>query len=145
MASCWQILVYPFKHRRPEDRLAAYTSLVNSINELLRFFFLAEGRPFPYAEKLVHLAPTTPLGQQFVPFLQQILDLLVGDGGNVELWSRLDKAIELLAVSDESAECARLEEACAEAMVSAGVEPDWVDTDFGNIGELLTGKLGPMP
>ena len=144
LAGFWQVVVYPFKHHRPEDRLAAYTSLVNSINELLRVFFLVDRRPFPYAKKLMHLAPTTSLGKRFVPFFQRILDLVVGENtGDANVWQRLDKAIEML-ISDQSAECVELEEACSQAMIDAGVDPQWVDVDFGNIDELLTGKLGPL-
>ena len=93
----------------------------------------------------MHLAPTTSLGPRFIPFFQRILDLVVGENASdIDVWQRLDKAFEMLSISDQSAECVQMEEACADAMIGAGVDPHWVDVDYGNIDELLTGKLGPL-
>jgi hypothetical protein len=30
-------------------------------------------------------------------------------------------------------------------MIAAGVDAKWVEADYDNIDELLTGKLGPVP
>ncbi len=38
-----------------------------------------------------------------------------------------------------------LEKAGYEAMIAAGVEPQWVEADFDNIDDLLLGRLGPPP
>jgi hypothetical protein len=66
-------------------------------------------------------------------------------GKDLGVWERLDKGHELLCVYDKSEECRRLTDACQKAMVDAGVCPQWVEADYGNIDELLLGELGPMP
>ena len=43
------------------------------------------------------------------------------------------------------AESERLENACARAMIAAGVDAQWVEADYANIDELLLGDLGPAP
>lgn len=40
---------------------------------------------------------------------------------------------------------AGLTQACAGAMIDAGVEAAWVKADFANIDELFAGELGPVP
>ncbi len=77
---------------------------------------------------------------------QQVVDLVVGRvARETALRDRLDAALELLVCSDRSPECERLQRACAKAMIEAGVESRWVEADYDNIDELLTGKLGPVP
>jgi len=147
LAAYWEVEVYPHHSSRDQDLLPACTGLLNGVNELCRFFFLVEGKPFPYTEKLLATARReTKLGAEFYPMLQRVVDLVVG---NVEVeaavWDRLREACDLLIAGDHSPECQRLEEACARAMLDAGVDRTWVKADFNNIGELLTGKLGPMP
>ncbi|MHC4591291.1 MAG: DUF4037 domain-containing protein [Planctomycetota bacterium] len=142
----WDVDVYPYHHSRGDEMLAASLSLLNAVNELLRLFFLVDGRPFPYTEKLMRVAPMTTLGEQFVPMLRHVVDLALGMAGkDLGVWERLDKAHELLCVYDKSEECRRLTDACQKAMVGAGVCPQWVEADYGNIDELLLGELGPMP
>ena len=76
----------------------------------------------------------------------RITDLALGrEWKDRHVWARLDEASSLLCNSDTSPDCRRLEEACAEAMLNAGVEAEWVETDYNNINELFSGKLGPMP
>jgi hypothetical protein len=146
LAGYWEVDVFPHHHRGERDLLAASAGLVNAINELLRCFFLLDARPFPYTEKLLHLAPRTSLGPRFVPLLQRIVDLVTGRGhSDTTVWERLDRACELLFCYDLTEECRALEDACAEAMKAAGVDPEWVDADYSNIDELLRGDLGPMP
>jgi hypothetical protein len=136
----------PGKCWEGRELLPACMAVVNAVNELHRLFFLVEGRPFPYIEKLARLARTTRLGEQFCPMLQRIVDLAVGAGQHEpDAWQRLDTAIHLLCFSDQSEDCRNLEQACAQAMVAAGVEPNWVQADFANIDELLSGELGPLP
>ena len=139
MSDYWAIDVYPHNHASTEDLLAAASAIVNCANEFLRFFFLVEGRPFPYAEKLMHLGVKTQLGATFAPTLKQAVELVVGST-KPELgpWERLDQAFSLLM-------CGELEQACHEAMVAAGVDPLWAEADFDNIEELLNGSLGPVP
>jgi len=146
LTAYWAIDVYPQNPTGPHDVLAAATGIVNSVNELLRLFFLVEGKPFPYPEKLMRSAAETQLGREFCPMLQHVVDLVVGtaDAG-LDAWSRLERAGQLLVCSDLSADCRRLEEACARAMVAAGVPERWVEADFANIDELLFGRLGPVP
>lgn len=146
LAAYWAIDVYPHHYTGPHDIPAAAASIVNAVNELLRLFFLVEGKPFPYGEKLMPLAPTTQLGREFCPMLQHVIDLVVGRGDpEPDVWRRLERASELVACSDLSPECRRLEEACARAMVAAGVPEKWVEADYANIQELLMGRLGPVP
>jgi hypothetical protein len=51
----------------------------------------------------------------------------------------------MLECADTNQDAARLQEACAAAMIAAGVEPEWVEADYYNIDELLNGMLGPPP
>ena len=138
--------VYPHRHSQDDELLPALVAILGAVNELLRFFFLVEGRSFPYTEKLMRMAPKTKLGGQFVPMLQHLVDLAVGRaGGSLAVWERLDKALEMLCYYNKSEECRRLDDACAEAMIAAGVDPKWVKADYDNVEELLIGELGPIP
>jgi len=38
-----------------------------------------------------------------------------------------------------------MERAAQEAMLARGVDAGWIEADYGNIDELLTGQLGPVP
>ncbi|MHC4481057.1 MAG: DUF4037 domain-containing protein [Planctomycetota bacterium] len=146
LAGYCDVDVYPYHHSRDDELLAATSSLVNAVNELLRVFFLVDGRPFPYTEQLMRLASTTKLGKEFAPMLQAVVELAIGKTDSaLGHWERLDRAHKMLCCYDESEECRRLNDACAEAMIAAGVEAEWVDADYGNIDELLLGDLGPMP
>lgn len=142
----WEIEVFPYHHSKDNDILPAATALLNSVNEYLRFFFIVEGKPFPYTEALIKFAPLTKLGKKFIPFLLRVINLVTGQEWKGEkVWTRLDEAHRILCCGDKSSECRDLENACAKAMLDAGVEPVWVKSDFDNIGELLSGKLGPLP
>jgi hypothetical protein len=146
LAGFWDVEVYPHHHSRDDELLAAGTAILNSVNELLRFFLLVEGRPFPYTEKLMRVAAGTKLGREFAPMLQRAVDLAIGRAETkLRVWQRLERAFEMLACYDASEECRRLEDACAQAMIEAGVSRAWVEADYDNIGELLTGSLGPVP
>jgi hypothetical protein len=146
LAAYWAVEVYPQHPTGPHDIPAAATAILNSVNDLLRLFFLVEGKPFPYPEKLMPFAADTRLGRDFCPMLQHVVDLVVGRAdAKLDAWSRLERAGQLLVCSDLSADCRRLEEACARGAIAAGVPERWVEADFANIDELLLGRLGPVP
>lgn len=147
LAGYWEVDCYPHHHGEDaRDVLPAAAALLNAVNELLRLCFLVEGRPFPYTEKLMHLAAGTQVGQTICPILQKAVDLVVGTAGaDLGVWERLDRACDILTGSRTSEDCRRIEEACGQAMIAAGVEPTWVEADYHNIQELLTGLLGPVP
>ena len=136
--------IFPHHHAGDDDLLPALLGVTMMVTELLRFFFLVEGKPFPYAERLIRLAPTTALGREFHPYLQQVIGLLAGKAEPAwEPWQRIDTAVAMLLDADRFPEARRLEEAGCVAMKAAGVDPCWVDTDYDNIDELLWGELGP--
>jgi hypothetical protein len=138
--------VYPYHCSRDVDLQAAATAIVTTVNELLRVFLLVEGKPFPYVEKLMHVACDSKLGGEFWLLLQRAIDLTVGkESPEQDAWRRLRRALESLICSDLSADAQRLEAACAEAMIQAGVPREWVEADYNNIDELLSGELGPAP
>ncbi len=146
LAAYWEIDVYPHHHVADDELLAASLALLNGVNETLRVFFLVEGKPFPYTEKLMRLASQTSLGREFCPMLQRVVDMVLGKAcGSLDPWDRLEEAFEYLLVSSRSADCRRFEQACGKAMIAAGVGPKWVEADYDNIDELLSGELGPMP
>ncbi len=125
---------------------SAALSILNGIHELYRFFFIVEGKPYPYSEKLSIYKTETELGKRFKPFIDKILDLVVGRGQVSEnAWERLDKAIELILYGDVSTESVEFFDACDNAIIEAGVEEEWVKAGYDNIDELLYGKLGPLP
>jgi hypothetical protein len=146
-AGYWSIEVFPFHHdNRDACLLAGSTAIINTVNELIRGFFLADNQPFPYAEKLMDYADSTRLGSQFLPLMQQVVERVVGRiAGKGDVWRRLEQAFDMLNSYDKSEECRRLTDACANMMIEAGVEPEWVTADFKNIDELLNGELGPVP
>ncbi|KPJ63615.1 hypothetical protein AMK68_03470 [candidate division KD3-62 bacterium DG_56] len=132
-------------HPRDEDLLAAAAAALTTVNELLRFFFVVEGKPFPYAKWLMPGARLTTLGKEFCSLLQRAVDLVTGkESAEDSVWQRRDGAMALL-LSPGSPEACRLEEACQKAMLAAGVDPQWVEADYANIDELLSGDLGPAP
>ena len=138
--------VYPNHPEGDADLLPAVSALAEAINDLLRLFFLVEGKPFPYTEKLMCHAHTTTLGRKWGAFLQGLAELAVGKAEpELDAWTRLDRARELLICEDVTEEARQLAADCAQAMVAAGVEPAWVEADFDNIDELLNGELGPAP
>jgi hypothetical protein len=146
LAGFWDVEVYPHHHSSDDELLAAGTAILNAVNELLRLFLLVEGRPFPYTEKLMRVAATTKLGREFAPMLQRVVDLAIGRADtDLSAWRRLEQAHEMLCCYDMSADCRRLEDACAGGMIEAGVTRAWVEADYDNIGELLAGSLGPVP
>lgn len=146
LSDYWAIDVYPHSQKRDDYLLAAATALTNSLTELLRLFFLVDGRPFPYAEHLLALSAQTTLGARFAPMLQHASHLIVGrECADEQLWTRLDRAFEMLECADTNQDAAGLQEACAAAMIAAGVEPEWVEADYYHIDELLNGMLGPPP
>ena len=146
LAAYWGIEVSATVRDRDDEVLPGVLGILNAVNELLRFFFLVEGRPFPYTKRIPHYASSTKLGKQLMPLLNHVIDLALGrEGKDKDLWDRLDEAGTLLFDSDRSPDCRRFEQACLKAMVDAGVEPGWVEADFDNINELLAGKLGPIP
>jgi len=116
------------------------------MTELLRVFFLAEGKPYPYTEQLWPLARATRLGRDFLDMFQRVTDLVVGNRcAEQDIFERLLDAAKMLFWSDASEDCRRLDAALDQAMLDAGVEPRWVEAGFGNIDELLSGALGPPP
>lgn len=135
--------IYPFHHVSDDELLPAVTGISTMVNELLRVFYLVEGKPYPYAERLLRHAADTALGREFLPMLQRAMELVVGKiAPERDAWSRLDEAIELMLCGEEAK---RLETVCLQAIVTAGVDPRWAEADFDNIDELLSGELGPAP
>ena len=146
MAWYWDVEVFPHHSRTDGKLLAASTALLNGMTELLRVFFLAEGKPYPYTEQLWPLAQATPLGRDFLDMFQRVTDLVVGNRcAEQDIFERLLDAAKMLFWSDAFEECRRLDAALDQAMLDAGVEPEWVEAGFGNIEELLSGALGPPP
>jgi hypothetical protein len=146
LAGYWSIHVSPFHSRSNRDLLAASTAILNTVNELLRVCFLVEGRPFPYAQKLMQFAACTELGKEYLTVLQRAVELVLGEAEpERDLWQRIDSAFGLLNGSDSSPDCRRLEAAFGRKMIIAGVPEQWVDADYKNIDDLLLGKLGPIP
>lgn len=144
-AGYWAVTVFPHGSNRGSDILAATSAVANSVNELLRLFSLVEGQPYPYTERLMGLAESTKLGKEFYPLLRHVVDLLVGqEEPTADLWKRLETACTRLWCYDKSEDARRLDEVCSDAMIAAGVEPDWVKADYDNIDELLHAKLGPF-
>ena len=77
--------------------------------------------------------------------LDKVVHLVLGAKGEAgDPWQRLEKAFEMLAISDTE-DCRRLESACFEAMIRTGLDREWVEADYDNIDELLMGELGPLP
>lgn len=150
MAAYWEVECFPHHHERHESQkdelLSAASAVVNSANELLRLCFLVEEKPFPYTKKLLLHARHTVLGREICSILERSTALAVGAAQpELEAWARLDLAADMLMASDTSGDCARLETACAKAMILAGLDEEWVKADFANIEELLSGQLGPPP
>ena len=150
MAAYWEVECFPHHHGQHESQedefLAGAAAVVNAANELLRLCFLVEGKPFPYTEKLLPHARHTGLGREICPVLERSIALTVGAAQpELAAWARLDLAADMLMASDTSEDCRTLETACAKAMIAAGVDEEWVEADFANLEELLSGELGPLP
>ena len=142
----WTICAFPLHSAEPCDLLPAATSLVNAVNELLRLFFLVERKPFPYTEKLMSLARATAFGKQLGPRLQQVVDLAVGVAcPEISPWERLRRASDLVMLPDLNENPGTPEQAFLEAVLAAGVGEHWLENDFDNIDDLLSGRLGPTP
>ena len=56
-----------------------------------------------------------------------------------------EQVFQRLGCWDKTDEGRELEYVCGQAMIEAGVERDWVRADYDNVGELLSGQLGPLP
>ena len=145
-ASYAAIDIFPNHPRGDRDLLPAVSALTDTINDFLRLFCLVEGKPFPYTEKLMPYAARTHLGEKWCPFFQELAEMIVGTReADRPAWDRLHRARELLIMDEELPEPKALWEDCDDALIAAGVDPAWVEADFANIGELLSGKLGPAP
>jgi hypothetical protein len=146
MDGYWAVEGYPGNHRHDEEFLAAAASVMNGWLEVLRFCFLVEGKPFPYAEKLMHFGLQTKLGKTLGPMIQRSIDLAVGRSEpNLDPWERLDKAIEPMRMQDPGTEGEWFWEVTAKAAIEAGVDEAWINADYDNLDELLSGSLGPPP
>lgn len=146
LANYWLIDGYPHNHSRDEELFSATLSLLNGINELYRFFYLVEGKPYPYTEKLSTLVIETKLGKKYKTFLNEIIDLAIGRGvENQNIWERLDEAIELILYGDISKKSEDFFNDCDNALLEAGIDKVWVKAGYDNIDELLYGKLGQIP
>ena len=139
----WLVEVYPYtrnQESRP-DILSAVTAIVNSFQELMRFFLLTEDRCFPYVKHLSRVAGSTRLGGKYCSLFKQYCSTLL-NGKTDNAWERLDEVCEQLCCCDKSAEALALWEHCGNSMIAAGVSKEWVDADYDNINELLMGLLG---
>jgi hypothetical protein len=146
LASYWLIDGYPHNHSKNEELFSAVLSLINGIHELYRFFFIIEGKPYPYSEKLPSFVAETKLGKRFKPFLDKIFNMTIGlEQGDKNVWERLDKAIELILYGNISRESVEFFDACDEAVIEAGIDEAWVKSGYDNVDELLRGELGPIP
>lgn len=148
LLSCyWIIDGYPHHHNRKEDMLMASLSILNGIHELYRLFYLLDGKPYPYSEKLALYVEATTLGKKFKAFLEDIIDLVMGNSvyKEIEVWDRLDSAIERVLYGGVSKEADYLAEECDKALIEAGIDETWVKDGYNNIDELLQGELGPTP
>jgi hypothetical protein len=144
MAGYWEVECYPHHHGPDYEFLPGAAALLNAVNELLRLFFLVEGRPFPNTKRLMVHAEHTNLGKQFCGMLREIVSLVIAaERGESSTWDRLDRASEMLSGETRAAE--ELEDGCMRAMIEAGVDPQWAKADFRNIEELRSGRLGPLP
>ena len=122
------------------------SGLLAAVNELLKLFFLVEGKLYPYPKSLVRLAPETELGKEFCPMLERVVDLVIGKAEpQLTPEERIDLAYHYLGCEDGGEEASQLLKACSKAMIEAGVDPNWVKADYGNLDELLSGSLGPPP
>ena len=141
-AGYWLVDVYPHHHKAGSDVLAAMTALANGMHEYLRVFNLVEKRPYPYPEKLMKVSGSTNLGRKFCGFFKQLgLDLVSGGRDEDEIWERLDGVFRRLCCCDLSKEAMKLWQQCQFGMIGAGVDRDWVEADYENINELLSGEL----
>lgn len=148
LLSCyWLIDGYPQHHNRKEDMLMASLSILNGIHELYRLFYLLDGKPYPYSEKLALYVENTKLGKLFKGFLEDIIDLVMGNSNykDIEVWNRLDNAIERMLYGDVSKEAEYLADECDKALIEAGIDETWVQDGYDNVDELLQGFLGPTP
>lgn len=142
----WGIEVYPFHHQSDDELITAGAAVLNAMLEMMRVFFLVEGRPYPYTEKLPHFLETTALGLRFGPLLRKWTDTVLGKSEEeLTAWERLDKASGLLLDDTGNPETVQLEEETVKAIIAAGVDEKWMENYFANMDELLLGKLGPVP
>lgn len=75
-----------------------------------------------------------------------MVDLTLGtQEREIEIWERLDKAIELILYGNISKESADFFDACDDAILKAGIDKEWVKAGYDNVDELLYGRLGPIP
>ena len=95
-----------------------------------------------FIEEQIYSLPGTDRHREVFTVLLSGSRAVGADGSGLSSWQRLEKAFQTLCCSETSAECRRLEQACAKAMIDAGVDPKWVEADYNNIDELLLGKLG---
>lgn len=147
LSSYWLIDGYPHNHqKRQEEVFMASLGILNGIHELYRLFYLIEGKPYPYSEKLALYIGTTKLGERFHEFLKKNINMVLGYGyEEIDIWERFDKVIESMLYGDISSEARELAEECDKAMIESGIDEDWVNSGYDNIDELLHGKLGPTP
>lgn len=50
------------------------------LHELYRFFYIVEGKPYPYSEKLSLYVTETKFGRKFKPYIDKIINMVVGLG-----------------------------------------------------------------
>lgn len=142
----WGIEVYPFHHKSDSELITAGASVLNAMLEMMRMFFLVEGKPYPYTEKLPHFVGATKLGARFGPILEKWTDIVLGESERqLSAWERLDMASGLLLDDMNNPETVQLEEETTKAIIAAGVDERWMENYFANMDELLLGKLGPAP
>ena len=146
LAGYWSICVTPLHDTSDDSALAASTAILNTVTELLKLCFLLDGKPLPYAGKLMTLIDSTTLGRQFKPMFQHAVDLVLGKTADTGSFAdRVARAFAMFNDSENCQECKRFEAAFFAKMSEIGVPADWLEADFKNIDDLLLARLGPAP
>ena len=146
LAGYWSICVTPLRDTSNDSALAASTAILNTVTELLKLCYLLDGKPLPYAGKLMALADSTTLGRQFKPMFRRAVDLVLGKAADTDSFAdRVARAFAMFNDSESCQECKQFETAFFAKMSEIGVPADWLKADFKNIDDLLLGRLGPVP
>ncbi len=128
--------VYPSHEDSNEMKHIAVYSIYNSLINLYRFSFLAEGKPFPYTEKLVTHIKTTKFFKELADVFQGIYSLLENISG-ADTWDKLERCRGMLCYDDKYESAAKLSDLMDKAMLENGCEAEWVAAGYDNIDDYL--------